>query len=123
MYRVTPLFKGNNLVADGVLLEAYSVEDNGGGVLFCVYCYNVQPTIIIDYKTGASWSENEPLTPQIPSSEAEDSNIEAGKSGVYRTPSGKKYHLDAECGGKNSYSVTMEEALEKGLTPCSKCAE
>ena len=104
-------------------MEALSLNDNGKAVQFNVYCYNVQPTIIIDYKTGASRLENEPLTPQIPSSEAEDSNIEAGKSGVYRTPSGKKYHLDAECGGKNSYSVTMEEALEKGLTPCSKCAE
>jgi len=54
MYRVTPVFKGNNLVADGVLLEAYSVEDKGRGVSFCVYCYNVQPGININYKTGAS---------------------------------------------------------------------
>ncbi len=54
MYRVTPVFKLNNLVADGVLLEAYSVEDDGQGVCFCVYCYNVQPTITIDYSTGAS---------------------------------------------------------------------
>ena len=54
MYRVTPVFKGNNLVADGVLLEAYSVEDNGRGISFCVFCYNVQPDIQIDYKTGKS---------------------------------------------------------------------
>lgn len=52
MYRVTPVFTGNNLLADGVLLEAYSVEDRGKGISFCVYCYNVQPDIIIDYKTG-----------------------------------------------------------------------
>ena len=52
MYRVTPVFTGNNLVADGVLLEAYSVEDKGKGISFCVFCYNVQPDIIIDYKTG-----------------------------------------------------------------------
>lgn len=57
MYRVTPVFKENNLVADGVLLEAYSVEDDGQGVLFCVYCYNVQPTITIDYTTGESRME------------------------------------------------------------------
>ena len=57
MYRVTPVFKENNLVADGVLLEAYSVEDNGQGISFCVYCYNVQPTIIIDYTTGSSQLE------------------------------------------------------------------
>ena len=54
LYRVTPVFDGNNLVANGVLMEAYSVEDNGQGICFCVYCYNVQPGIEIDYSTGAS---------------------------------------------------------------------
>lgn len=53
MYRATPVFKGNNLLADGVLLEAYSVED-GGDLQFCVFCYNVQPGIEIDYATGES---------------------------------------------------------------------
>ena len=52
IYRVTPVFTGDNLVADGVLIEAYSVEDAGSGVAFCVYCYNVQPGVEIDYKTG-----------------------------------------------------------------------
>ncbi len=56
LYRVTPVFEGKNLVAGGVLIEAYSVEDNGDGVCFCVYCYNVQPGIEIDYRTGESWS-------------------------------------------------------------------
>lgn len=54
MYRVTPYFKGNNLVADGVLMEAYSVEDSGAGVCFCIYAHNVQPGIDIDYATGDS---------------------------------------------------------------------
>ena len=54
LYRVTPIFKGNNLVASGVQMEAYSVEDNGKGVCFNVYVYNVQPNIIIDYSTGTS---------------------------------------------------------------------
>ena len=57
LYRVTPIFEGNNLVASGVQLEAYSVEDNGKGVCFNVYVYNVQPGIVIDYKTGESWLE------------------------------------------------------------------
>ncbi len=52
MYRVTPVFNGNNLLADGVLMEAYSVEDNGRGLSFCVYCYNVQSGVYIDYATG-----------------------------------------------------------------------
>lgn len=54
LYRVTPIFEGNNLVASGVLMEAYSIEDNGSGICFCVYCYNVQPGVTIDYRTGKS---------------------------------------------------------------------
>ena len=57
LYRVTPIFEGNNLVASGVQMEAYSVEDNGAGICFCVYCYNVQPGIEIDYRTGKSFVE------------------------------------------------------------------
>ena len=54
LYRVTPIFKGNNLLASGVQMEAYSIEDSGKGVQFNVYCYNVQPGIVIDYATGES---------------------------------------------------------------------
>lgn len=54
MYRVTPIYTGNNLVADGVLMEGYSVEDQGEGITFCVYAYNVQPGVRIDYATGDS---------------------------------------------------------------------
>lgn len=54
LYRVTPIFKGDNLLASGVQMEAYSVEDKGKGVCFNVYCYNVQPGITIDYSDGSS---------------------------------------------------------------------
>lgn len=54
LYRVTPIFEENNKLASGVLMEAYSVEDNGHGICFNVYCYNVQPGIVIDYATGDS---------------------------------------------------------------------
>lgn len=57
MFRVTPIFEGDNLVASGVLMEAWSVEDNGEGVCFCVYAYNNQPGVIIDYATGESRAE------------------------------------------------------------------
>lgn len=57
LYRVTPVFEGKNLVASGVLMEAYSIEDDGEGIEFCVYCFNVQPGIEIDYLTGESWAE------------------------------------------------------------------
>ena len=55
LYRVTPIFDSDNLVASGVQMEAESVEDDGAGVKFNVYCYNVQPGIGINYKTGDSW--------------------------------------------------------------------
>lgn len=54
LYRVTPVFEGDNLVAEGVLMEAFSVEDAGKGVEFCVFAYNIQPGIEIDYATGES---------------------------------------------------------------------
>lgn len=54
LYRITPIFEGENLLASGVKMEAYSVEDNGVGVCFNVYVYNVQPEVEIDYTTGAS---------------------------------------------------------------------
>lgn len=57
LYRVTPMFRGMNLVADGVLMEAWSVEDNGAGICFNVFVYNVQPGIVIDYATGDSYAD------------------------------------------------------------------
>ncbi len=57
LYRVTPKFDGDNLVASGVEMEAYSVEDHGSGIKYNVYCYNVQPNISIDYATGDSTLE------------------------------------------------------------------
>lgn len=54
LYRVTPLFDGDNLLASGVHMEARSVEDDGAGVCFNIYCYNVEPGVRIDYATGAN---------------------------------------------------------------------
>ena len=54
LYRVTPIFEGENLLASGVQIEAKSVEDNGEGICFNVYVYNVQPGVIIDYSNGES---------------------------------------------------------------------
>ena len=57
LYRVTPIFEENNKLASGVQMEAWSVEDNGKGLHFNVYCYNVQPGIVIDYATGESYEK------------------------------------------------------------------
>ena len=57
LYRVTPIYKESNLLASGVQMESWSIEDNGKGIHFNVYCYNVQPGIVIDYATGESHAE------------------------------------------------------------------
>lgn len=64
LYKVTPIFKGNELVARGVQIEAYSVEDEGDGICFNVYCFNVQPGVQIDYLTGLSAPEGKEITSQ-----------------------------------------------------------
>ena len=56
MYRVTPIFEGNNLLAKGVQMEAFSVEDKGKGIEFCVFCFNVQPGVEINFSNGESKS-------------------------------------------------------------------
>lgn len=57
MYEVTPIFDGDDLVAQGVHMQAWSVEDDGAGISFNIYCYNVQPGVAIDYATGKSWED------------------------------------------------------------------
>ena len=92
LYRVTPVFEGDNLVASGVQMEGWSVEDAGKGICFNVFCYNVQPGIEIDYETGDSREDlqaigvlaleaeeiqsEDALTRQIPESAAVESEIE-----------------------------------------------
>lgn len=84
LYRVTPIFEGDNLVASGVLMEAESVEDQGEDILFCVYVYNVQPGIFIDYATGESSLEDGAKEPVIgneaESEQNQESQIQAEES-------------------------------------------
>jgi len=64
MYRVTPVFEGDDLIASGVQMQAESVEDDGAGISFNVYVYNVQPYVVIDYKTGENWEGDEIAEPE-----------------------------------------------------------
>lgn len=94
MYRVTPMFEGNNLVAAGVLIEARSVEDNGRGVCFNVFCYNVQPGISIDYATGESAESAEDKGGILPSGE----DVNATAKEVYAVnKSNGKIHIVGKC--------------------------
>lgn len=129
-YRITPIYSGNNLLASGVQMEAYSVEDNGEGISFNVYCYNVQPEVTIDYATGkssgpSSSTTQTPTTSTTPTPEPEpDTNTNTSQT-VYITATGKKYHSTKNCSGLSNanaiYDSTLEEAENKGLEPCKKC--
>ena len=118
MYRVTPVYDGNNLVAKGVQMEAYSVEDNGEGICFNVFVHNVQPGVIIDYKTGESRLDN-----------SSDNTVssEVNKSYILNTNT-KKFHLSS-CGhakdikpeNKKETDKTRDSLILDGYTPCKTC--
>lgn len=126
LYRVTPMFSGSNLVANGVLIEAKSVEDNGGGILFNVYCYNVQPGVGINYENGDSWLDGTTGSTSSGSdtSAAENSAADSlnSETMVHITATGKKYHR-AGCRTlkKSDTEVTLDEAKSMGLSPCGIC--
>ena len=121
MYRVTPIYERFNSVASGVLMEAYSVEDNGQGICFCIFAYNVQPGVYIDYLTGANIPSGEPLP-------GTDEN-ESGEILAYvLNTSTKKFHTPgSSCVGKISeknreeYKGTKEDLVKEGYSPCGIC--
>ena len=126
LYRVTPMFSGSNLVANGILIEAKSVEDNGGGILFNVYCYNVQPGVGINYENGDSWLDGTTGSTSSGSdtSAAENSAADSlnSETMVHITATGKKYHR-AGCRTlkRSDTEVTLDEAKSMGLSPCGIC--
>ena len=114
MYRVTPVFKGDNLVADGVLMEALSVEDKGEGICFCVFAYNVQPGISIDYATGESHLK-------------EDEPEEHYETYVLNTHTKKFHRLNCKYASrimekyKKYYTGPREYLIQQGYEPCHSC--
>ena len=120
LYRVTPVFLGDDLVARGVLMEALSMEDGGAGVCFCVFCYNVQPGIDIDYATGRS-----SLAPDA--QEWRVYTVSQPVAFVANTNS-KKYHLP-DCtyaasmnpANRKEMTLTVAEMEKLGYSPCSRC--
>lgn len=122
LYRAAPIFEGENLVASGVVMEALSVEDEGEGVCFHVYVYNVQPGVEIDYATGESWETKDSA------SSALESQAEEQETDYVLNTSSKKFHLP-DCpsvdsmSGKNrqEYHGTREELIAQGYEPCGSC--
>ena len=122
MYRVTPIYVGNNLLASGVQMEAYSVEDDGEGVCFNVYVYNVQPGIVINYANGDNWLSGE--TP--PQTETESETSRDGKYVLNKST--KKIHK-YNCSKVNSISEQnrqehiglLDDLVAQGYSGCGIC--
>ena len=114
MYRVTPIYDGDNLVASGVQMEGYSVEDEGDGIYFNVYVYNVQPGVEIDYATGENQAAAMEETGEV-------------QDFVLNTSS-KKFHLP-DCSGlsqtkkenQQEYQGSREILLTQGYEACKSC--
>ena len=116
LYRVTPIFESDCLVANGVQMEAMSVEDNGEGICFNVYVYNIQPGIEIHYSTGESKL-------------AETSNEDTDITTTYiLNTNNKKFHKE-DCSSvkdmkeknKETYKGSREDLISQGYEPCGRC--
>lgn len=117
LYRVTPIFEGNDLLATGVEIEALSVGDAGEGVCFHVYCYNVQPGVEIDYATGDSRP-----------AEAAPADEGGAVQYVLNTRS-KRFHRpdcasvdDISPSNRQDYTGSREALTARGYKPCGSCA-
>lgn len=127
LYRVIPIFEGNNLVASGVQMEALSVEDEGEGICFNVYVYNVQPGIEIDYATGESryvggGNQNEETN-------KDEGNTATQPSTTYiLNTNTKKYHRPScssaakiDSANRSEYHGTKEHIEQQGYVACKNC--
>ncbi len=116
LYRVTPIFLDNELVARGVLMEAISIEDDGDGICFNVFCYNVQPKVHINYIDGSNYSE-----------EGINTSVQENASYILNTGSRKFHKVDCSSvkdiasANKKGYKGTREELILDGYAPCGNC--
>ncbi len=120
LYRVTPIFVGDELVARGVHMEAKSVEDNGAGVSFNIFCYNAQPGITIDYATGDSQ--------YVGADEGKDASKPPATSQYVANKNTKKFHYsycdsvsDMKEKNKLYFDGNRQELINKGYVPCKRC--
>ena len=134
MYRVTPVFEGDNLLASGVLIEGFSVEDEGDGICFCVYAYNVQPGVTIDYATGESVLSGEAgstnsATPPAGQLTTGSSTVTAVSDADYVLNNNtKKFHLpscssadDIKASNREEYHGSREDLISMGYDSCKRC--
>ena len=122
MYRVTPLFVGDELVCRGILMEAQSVEDSD--CVFCIYCYDVQPGVEIDYLTGDSkaienYSSSPTPTVIVGDNQKHDYILNNKTKKVHRPDCSSIQ--DVAKANKEEYTGYLKTLIEEGYTPCKKC--
>ena len=132
IYRVTPIFQGNELVARGVQMEGESVEDKGDGVLFNVYCYNVEPGVTIDYATGYTCADGTGGSSSSSSSSAASTSSSSSQDETVQTyvinKRNKKFHKP-DCSGvahmseanKQTVNAKRSDLINQGYSPCGIC--
>lgn len=120
LYRVTPWFEGEELVARGVLMEAESVEDEGEGIQFCVFVYNKQPGIVIDYATGESAQETGAEAAGSQEASAEEAYVVNTNTGKFHRPDCGSVK-DMEPSNRRDYEGTREDLIAQGYEPCGRC--
>lgn len=137
MYRATPIFEGNNLLCSGVILEAYSVEDSGAGVCFNVFCFNVQPGVIINYADGSNVLDESYIAVQD-NPDAEDitrsstsevlTEGSAASANYIANKNTKKFHYpscdsvsEMKESNKLYFEGTRDELISQGYSPCKRC--
>lgn len=125
LYRVTPIYDGDDLVASGVQMEGYSVEDNGEGICFNIYAYNAQPGIAIDYATGESWLDESVGAMEGGNPSASENPVVVDY--VLNTNS-MKFHEpncasveDMSAKNRQDYTGTREDLIAQGYSPCGAC--
>lgn len=135
LYRVTPIFEEDDLVASGVQMEAESVEDKGAGICFNVYIYNVQPQITINYATGDNWESSTAETDgNLPAYDETDrlENLEgswAEEEQTYILNMNSHTFHDPDCSSadrikesnRKEFTGTRSELIEEGYEPCGNC--
>ena len=114
LYRVTPVFEGDNLVANGVQMEAKSVEDDGAGVEFNVYVYNNQPGVTIDYATGESWEDG-----QAPVSKKTTYILNISTQKFHKEDCSSVKSISPE--NRKKYSGSRDDLIADGYTACGQC--
>ena len=128
LYRVTPVYEGDNLVASGVQMEAKSVEDDGEGILFNVFCYNVQPGVEIDYESGESTYVGGESVSKDETGKEQEEHLESTEVTYILNKNTRKFHLP-ECSSlkqmkeknKSEFCGSREEVIEQGYAPCKRC--